>query len=409
MIRIISKVVVLLTFLISQKAQSQQFRYQAEVKPVLQSGFYALTITPEIMALCRADLNDIRIADEQGKWVPHLLRSALPSFVQQRYTMLPPVGSSIIDSGRVHWVVENKNRMPVSQLNILMANHGVSRSALLSGSDDGLHWYIIGDHYMLVRTYETRDDYFAAALDIPVSRYRYFRISVQRAGTDPVQIREVGVVQPDSVMIHQDAWMPLPAPVVKQENRSNKRTYVRLQFEQSYSLERLNLFLSGVPFFERTMRLYKPVGGMGMGQLLASFTVSSRIQPVLVGFQQVKTRELLIEIENDDNPPLVVDSVRADFLPRRLIGYLEAGKNYRIKLGDSMAVKPAYDLDRFADSIPDQLLPMQTDSLRAIPGAAPLPARHVNYWVWLVIACSVLFLGWIAWRMIGDQQHLNSD
>lgn len=392
----------------SQWAMAQTFRYQAAIKPVKAPGFYALTITPEMMALCRADLNDLRIADGQGKWVPHLLRSALPTFVQQRYTLFPFTSNIQLDSGMAHWVVENEHLLPVTQLNLMMANHGVSRTALLSGSNDGRNWFIIGDQYMLVRSYDTRDDYFAAALNIPLCRYRFFKISVRRAGTDPIHIREVGVVQPDSVVNRQDAWMRLPAPVVQQENRTNHWSYVQLRFDRSYSMERLRLYVSGVPFFERTVRLYKPVGGMGRGQLLASFNISSRNREILVGFQQVKTRELTLEIENEDNPPLTMDSARAEFLPRQFIAYLEPSKNYLLKLGDSLALRPAYDLDRFADSIPDRLQTLQTDTLQQIPMAMPEKARPVKFWVWLVIGVSILFLGWIAWRMIGEQQHPDS-
>jgi hypothetical protein len=58
---------------------AQSFKYAATLDGVDSSGFYFITISPELSALARTDLSDIRITDGNNRWVPH--------FVQTRTSM----------------------------------------------------------------------------------------------------------------------------------------------------------------------------------------------------------------------------------------------------------------------------------------------------------------------------------
>ncbi|MEP7144660.1 MAG: hypothetical protein ABI707_17390, partial [Ferruginibacter sp.] len=55
-------------------AFAQQFNYTAELDTVASTGFYAITISPQLSAYIKTDLADIRIADKNKQWVPHILQ-----------------------------------------------------------------------------------------------------------------------------------------------------------------------------------------------------------------------------------------------------------------------------------------------------------------------------------------------
>jgi hypothetical protein len=40
---------------------------------VKETGFYSIPVSPELSAYIKTDLSDIRIVNEKGQWVPHIL------------------------------------------------------------------------------------------------------------------------------------------------------------------------------------------------------------------------------------------------------------------------------------------------------------------------------------------------
>ncbi|MBL0058961.1 MAG: hypothetical protein IPP35_07590 [Elusimicrobia bacterium] len=58
----------------------------------------------------------------------------------------------------------------------------------------------------------------------------------------------------------------------------------------------------------------------------------------------VRAREVVLVIQNGDNPPMAVNEVRAKILPARLIFHAATAGTYRLAVGNSRAPAPSYDL-----------------------------------------------------------------
>jgi len=50
------------------------YHYQAAIERIKESGFYNIVLSPAINAHLKIDYSYLRIANDSGKWVPHLLR-----------------------------------------------------------------------------------------------------------------------------------------------------------------------------------------------------------------------------------------------------------------------------------------------------------------------------------------------
>src|SRR6185369_14258015 len=81
----------LLLFL--QSPAQKGFLYKAALDTVPQQGFYQIVLRPALAARLQPGLQDIRIADREGKQVPYIIRSDIPSFSERRFQELPIVSN----------------------------------------------------------------------------------------------------------------------------------------------------------------------------------------------------------------------------------------------------------------------------------------------------------------------------
>ena len=67
----------LLFFLMLQfvDGQTMGYHYQSAIDSIKDDGFYNIVLTPAINAHLKTDYSDLRIVNDSGKWVPHLLRA----------------------------------------------------------------------------------------------------------------------------------------------------------------------------------------------------------------------------------------------------------------------------------------------------------------------------------------------
>jgi hypothetical protein len=76
--------------LISLNCQGQDsFRYQAAVDTVGTTGFYAIGLSPELLAKSNASLSDLRLRNAQGHFVPYVLSPMIPGMDSGGIRRLP--------------------------------------------------------------------------------------------------------------------------------------------------------------------------------------------------------------------------------------------------------------------------------------------------------------------------------
>jgi hypothetical protein len=138
---------------------------------------------------------------------------------------------------------------------------------------------------------------------------------------------------------------------------------------------------------------------------VANFTVSSA-QASIVHLPAIKAQELMITIDNENNPALAVATVKANQLNRYLIAWLKKDEAYTMKFGPDELAMPGYDLAFFRDSIPDNpgLLAIgPITSVKKIETVETSPTIFTNRnIVWVAIVLVVGVLGFMSLRMAKD-------
>jgi hypothetical protein len=162
-------------------------------------------------------------------------------------------------------------------------------------------------------------------------------------------------------------------------------------------VELFKVHIKSPRFFNRSAFLLDKVGETVAGSFeLTPANTTIDIEPV-------KSRSLLLDIDNEDNAPLVIDSVQVSQKERYLLTWLDPGK-YELLVGDKHATRPKYDLKYFVDTVsqePSALMPRALSSIDFRPMTPPKPARdYKGLYLWAAIVTVLLLLIWLSLNML---------
>jgi hypothetical protein len=195
----------------------------------------------------------------------------------------------------------------------------------------------------------------------------------------------------------------IPLPKIVQHDSSDKKSYIRLQFDNKYRIDKLQFSLKGAKFFNRLFTLYNNNGNSINSTVLATGYATSGDSSIMLNLQ-VKTNTLLLVISNLDNAPLTLSQAAAYQLPVDLVAYLDSGKNYNLHFGDSDLKAPAYDLQYFRDSIRSNTYPLAIKKVEKIAVPAQTEANtHISGWLlWSTIIAVLLLLIYFSYALLKD-------
>jgi len=363
------------------KAQNG-FAYKASLDSIAQAGFYRIILTPGVIAKCKEDLSDLRILDGHGQFAPYVLKSDFPNLNGESFIEFPVLPGD--SAGEVR--IGNWSGGAVHSLLIYINNNSVWRNWTFSGSDDGKKWFIIREHIRVGPSAADNADHTIETIDLPASNYHYFRITQEDKGVLPLKIYRAGVRAQHA---GSRRYRQTPEPAISQKDSSNHHSYVTLTFKEPYLVEHLDLDIKGPRLYKREARVLVKGGSYyGNAQL--------DLDPTHHSFDVVpmKAQSFILDIDNEDNAPLIMGKVETSQLERYLLAWLEPGR-YWLLGGNVQAQAPSYDLKYFIDTVsrePVEIVPgvLQAVSRPAAPPAAERDRSGVLLWVIILIVLALL-------------------
>jgi len=396
-------VVLFLSFLLPQLVAAQQFKYAAELNKVDTSGFYEIIITPQISRYLKPDFSDIRIADENNRWVPHILQQGDAVVSENLFTSFPILQNRVNDSGKNLLIVENTKIGGINNLKLLIKNAAVSRLALLSGSNNQQDWYIIDDNISINRSNETIKDEYMQEINFPLVKYRYLKLVIDNAHNEPLLISRVGFYAKPSYK-KPVAYHINPAPIFIQKDSINY-SYILVNQVDSYQFDEISIGCSGSRYYKRDVQICLPEFDKNKalipGRIIGNFKIVSGTTSVFY-LTRTKTALFYIIIKNGDSPPLKIESIRTSLQDAALVSYLEKGKKYKLLLGDSLAAFANYDLQTFKDSISIKRTLNYGNVYTNSKQTFNKNRQDNNWWIWPAIILAGLVLSFLTYRLTGD-------
>jgi hypothetical protein len=390
-------------FLLAIFANAQQFHYRSNLDTVNASGFYAISITPEVSSRLKTDFSDFRVVDTKGRWVPHIIRFAdagnkSPNTVNLRMSINEEQDSITVV------LIENPEKYLLSEFILRLKNAAADRIASLSGSDDNKTWYAISDRLMVTSGGSYNRDENSQSIPVPPTKYSYYKLTIRNLHRDPLNI--LGISSTISV-VHNGEFQVIqnPIPVFSQVD-SGKLTMIKVTYDIPYQIDQLKPVVIRPILYARPAKVYlemKPgLINMWESPSLSEFMLTSN-NLGNYAIPLVKAKTFYILISNEDNPPLEINAVNTFQRSMEAITYLENGKSYHLLLENPQAEQPRYDLAQFDKSIPERPRVLRIGELMAVSVPAIATSRKVgDWWIWTTIGGVILVLAYLTWGLARD-------
>lgn len=382
-----------------------QPQWSAPLPPVERDGYYTIVLSPELVGRSREDLADLRLLDPAGKEVAYLIerepmmyeRSWMRSYKLLRNERVKR--TTIIE-------MEADSAAMVDELVVRVRNARVSKRARITGSDDRADWYMIQDECLAVGDGDGATSVLRF-VDLPLSDYRYYRITLDDSLSAPVQVLDLG----HSARARSEGRYAAIDGLSLSRTEERSTTRIALHGNSPFRADRLVFDIhSDVPF-RRSAHFARHVSYMvrerkrdvvrkseeGIGDFTLTRTSRGRVPaPGMI------TDTLFIRIENGNDRPLDITGIHAVQLEQRMIAKLSAGVRYIITTADAKATTPQYDIAHFRDSLPPSIgvltIPAMTPR-PVTPKAGPSFAPTMT-WVWAAIIGIGAVIAFLAVRLL---------
>ena len=399
-----NNILLLLYFIAVVNPAVSQFAYKAAIGEVRQSGFHKIMITPALAAKSNVDFSDIRITDDSGRFVQYVLHRDQPVFDRKELRVIPMVSIQKTPRGNTQLILEiAQDTIPLSRQEhysfvIVMRKADAYRNASISGSRDMKDWYAINDKIILDARSDKPGDEAAQVLLLPPGSYHYLRIEMQDKGLVPLKILRSGLMLNKSIY---GTYTMLPAPYIVQKDSSNHKSYIAIHFEEAYPVSKIHLAVGAPALYKRDIAVYDTSGIAS--RLIGDGTAAPGMDSLMLSGEKVK--DIVMVVNNNDDQPLRLDSIRAYQLQHFIVANLQQGRQYSILTGNNGAAMPVYDLSFFKDSIhtvSEEIIPQNPERSPSLPAVTSARQNISSLWIWLSIGIVLLALMWLSFRLIKD-------
>jgi hypothetical protein len=385
------------------KAQVAGYKYYSQLDSVKTSGFYTIGLSPELTAHLKTDYSDIRIVNEAGKWIPHILR--FPS-AESGFFPLPILIIKKETHGSITELIIKNNGVFLSEFDILLKNTAASRVAKISGSDDLSKWFVVEDSFLLDPINANDTGVTKYHLEFPACNYKFFKVVIDNKLNDPVNILSASLninltFQQVNYNISPDLFCAV------QQRDSGKISYLEVTQQKAFHFENIRLKLSGVKFFYRKVDMFIPAKENSSfadpGVLYQSFYISNN-SALAFKVPLTNAKVFYLFIHNEDNLPLKAEGISTFCRTRSLTTYLEKGNSYRLIMDNLSAVPANYDLGQLNTAIPDSISFLGYGKVIAFKEIKPTaPATENKKWIlWLAIIAALFILLFFTRKMIKE-------
>ncbi|MFZ0826200.1 MAG: DUF3999 family protein [Verrucomicrobiia bacterium] len=334
------------------------------------SGLVKLDLPIETLDAARPALEDLRLYDAAGNEVPYVIERPVPAVkvvrnVKSFHASLTPSNTVI--------VLETGLTQPLDDVALETPAASFIKPVRIEGSPDLNHWQTLEPGQPIFRQ---PDGASRLHVSFPAGTWPWLRLTVddQRSAPIPLTGAHIRVAVTESA---PTGWLPVTIA-----ERSENPGATRL----ALNLGAANLSLTAVqietaePLFSRHVTFAVPqisedyIHEQTIGQGVI-YRVAIEGQPAVESLlapveSQVRSRELLLFIENQDSPPLPITAVRVERRPVYLVFLARQAGIYHLLTDNPQCPAPHYDL---------AALDMNLKSVPVSPIKFSPPADNPNY------------------------------
>jgi Protein of unknown function (DUF3999) len=378
----------------------------ATLEASASGGFHRILLPPTFRSFSKVDLSDVRIVDEQKTEIPYLIASLNSPIFRNHFKAYTIISQQNVSKQKTIVIIEVPNATS-DQISLEIANSDVQKTYSLSGSVDLKQWFGLLNDEQLDQL-SSNDDATSTTKTIqyPKNKYRYLKFEFLDKTSLPIHVLSAGQLSNSKTI---PSLLPLSPTVSVKENKNLKQSEIQLSFASAQVIDRISFTISEPSLFNRAARVFSK-NEANEEILISSFTLQSDGYNTFDIPQQF-LKDIFVEVQNNDNLPLVFSELNLFQQPMYLFADLKARESYQLVAGDSTLIAPQYDLLYFQDKIESSNLVAKLGTINHID-KAPIQEKieAVSFWekpifLWICILIGAFVIFYFAYTLLREMKQ----
>lgn len=392
--------------LIAASLSSQN--YKGTISEIHQDGFHKIWLAPDVRSASLSDINYFRIIDANENEVPYIVLNDAVSvqsvFTDFHFQVLNNTQDSVTSI-----IVENKNQQKIDHLVFKIANTKVKKTYSISGSNDQKEWFGLATNQLFLGLNEAEKTTVEQRFSFPINEYRFLKFEFSNKESLPLQILNSGLY--DNFYSDEPQTEINDFKIKNTTNKKSKTTQITITFNTPQHIESMAFDIENEVFLRqariyvnRTQTIKKRVENYQ--HTLSVFELHSGTHNTFE-LPYIFEKEIIIEIENNDNPPLNIKHVKFFQKPLYVVSNLKNGESYEVII-DTTLHEPRYDLVNFKSTFNSELPEAfitdftKTDNPDAVTEKS---FWQTNFFMWICIVLAIVVISYFALSLLKDMKN----
>ena len=361
--------------------------------------------------LSLADLRIYRIRQKDSLEVPYLI-SGIWGTEAQTDEYFEILNKTKTDKGYYFTLQREDNQSEISEINLSFDNRNFDWRIDLEGSNDQKEWFGILENYRVLSIQNSKTDFSFENLIFEKTGYKYYRILVK---TNEKPLLSEAAFQNDDVLKYQKFNVhKIQNFKVKNDKKSKTSTAV-FSLKNSLPIHSFRIKVENKNDFYRPISIYAidtiatEKGKLAEYSGIADGTLSSLKGADLKSYKEVLAKQMMIVIDNGDNPPLKISEIEVKTYENGIVFKAEKSGDYILTYGNQQIIdRPNYDIETFEEkisrekkdtvSLSNEMIVKQADNRSK-------PLMESDYWLSGIMIVLILFLGYFSYKMIAKKSE----
>lgn len=404
------KLTSLLLLILVTTTFAQQKQVEGKIANIQEDGLYKIQVPHLLRSYSREDLSDFRIWDAKGNQVPYFVHTGNKETRISNFSEFTLISKSSLVDTTSTYIFQNPNSK-IEKAVLDIANYQGSKSYNLQGSHDQKEWFGIVNNKQLFHLNSTSKIKNYQVIHFPLCAYQFLKIVFNDAHSLPINLLSMGEATTEII---KSPLVTIPTDAINfSSDKINKTTKIGVQFEHPEIINELHFTIYSPELYNRKARLYVLKEKTEKHEIkieehvLSRFVIHSNTDTHFT-IPSFYGKELYIEIENEDNPKLTIESLQFLQTPLYVVADLKHTETYTISSGDTELKAPSYDISSFKNLVSENML--KTSIIDVIPLVTkPVVKAQIPFWqkpwfMWLCICITTVVVVFFASSLLKDMK-----
>jgi hypothetical protein len=389
-------------------AQIKNFNYTQELIGI-EDQWHKIELPNEIYGNVKSDFSDIRIIGVTEKndtlEAPYLLR--LKNEVPKRVEYI----GSIINSSKNekgHYITLTFS-IPeiINQISLKIKQQNFDWRITIEGSQDQKEWFTLAENQRILSINTNETNFSYTKVHFNDAMYKFYRIYFN---TQEIPIIDYVSLTKDEITEgnSRDYTVAHFSSII---DKSNKSSTLLIDMGIPLSINSVFLNIRDTVDYYRNFNLFyavdsiKTKDGWELNYLPLTNGTLNSIDKSTINFYPTIAQYFKIEIDNKDNTPLLIDSVKASGYIYELIIRFTEKATYYLCYSNEKSTAPEYDIAYFENKIPDKLNLLTLGEINIYSNTPPQSTIDESsffnsIWLWAIMLIIIVTMGWFSIKMM---------